>query len=366
MPSQILHIMFGEDVITGLYNRLIKERGFRYGLVINKAMERINLEYRSAFILGCQGPDIFYHSQRRRPVAVEYGSLLHRRGCGVFTAGLLKMGLPDPPPGEDGIKSGREKGINAMGVYALGFMTHAVLDRFCHPYIVYRADRDYHSFFERIIDVLMLKELRGMDPASWDQEKILADVCENPPLGLKELIARSLASAFSEKVNKDRSLALRIDNAFTDCANFYNMTSLAKIKEAVLSAKKGEKTFTRRALFYIYPENLPSDIDFLNLSRQPWRYPYVPPLGEMPEPDNRSFLDVYQGALKAAVDALSPCIIQYLDSGLFPIAAAARSIGNSSLSIQNEHGKPCAPNLTDPLPLHEVLNQQAKLRGIEN
>jgi len=200
MPSQILHSIFGEDVIFGLYNVLIKEAGGRFILTVDKAREKIFHNYYSAFILGCQGPDIFYHSQKHKPVALEYGSLLHRRSYGIFSAHLLKTGLLDSSPDEGDIKNHRrEKVINAHGVYALGFMTHAILDRFCHPYIIYRAGKHYHSFFERIIDVLMLKELRGLDPASWDRERLLADICENPPLGLRELIARSLAWRFRKK-----------------------------------------------------------------------------------------------------------------------------------------------------------------------
>ncbi|MDR3139628.1 MAG: hypothetical protein LBT95_08140, partial [Treponema sp.] len=76
MPSQILHTLFGEDVISGIYRRI----GRDFGIVADKALEKIRLHYKAAFTLGCQGPDIFYHNQRARPVALEYGALLHRRG----------------------------------------------------------------------------------------------------------------------------------------------------------------------------------------------------------------------------------------------------------------------------------------------
>jgi hypothetical protein len=314
-------------------------------------------------VLGCQGPDIFYHNQRRKPVALEYGSLLHRRAYGIFTAGLLKMGLPDPPPDEDDIRNHRrEKGINAMGAYSLGFMTHAVLDRHCHPYIVYKADREFHGFFERIIDVLMLKELRGTHISSWNQNEVLAAICENPPLGLKELIARALAKAFPDKLNKDSKISRRIDNTFADCAGFYAMTSPAVTALAVWAGNE-LVSFGLRSLVYVFPENLPAEIDFLNLDRALWYYPYTPP-GMPRKADTRSFPQIYADALEAGINALSPCIFQYLDTGIFPIAEAARSIGNLGLSIQDEEGKPCAPNLQDPFPLGDVLRQQGRLRGL--
>jgi len=333
MPSVILHTMFGEDLVSALRAVI--------------PAEKVLGGYRNAFVLGCQGPDIFYHNLKSRPVALHYGSLLHRRSYGIFSANLLSLEF-----------SRGQK--NERGAYALGFITHAFLDRACHPYIIYFCGKDYHSFFERIIDTLMLKKLRGLEPASWDQERLLAGTCENPPPGLKESIAASLIKTFPEKAGKDHSLARRIDNAFLDSARFYNMSSPSKIKEAASGEKR---LFSMRALNYVYPENLPEDIDFLNLRRKPWRYPHIPSDGKMPEEDARSFPEIYSDALKLAVDALAPVFRR--SCGAFPFDETSERIGNSCLSIQDENGKPCAANLTDPLPLDEVIKQQAKLRGAE-
>ena len=336
MPSVILHTVFGEDLVSALSAELPAKK------ILNG--------FRSAFVLGCQGPDIFYHNLKSKPVALQYGSLLHRRGYGIFSACLLKMGLSRAQ-------------INAHGAYALGFMTHAVLDRACHPFIIYHCGKNYHSFFERIIDTLMLKELRGLEPASWDQERLLAKVCENPPPGLKESIARCLAETFGERVNKNRSLARRIDNAFIDCARFYSMSSPSKIKEALCAASGEKRPFSMRSLNYVYPENLPAEVDFLNLNHKPWRYPHIPADGKMPKEDIRSFPEIYSDALKLAIDTLAPLFRR--PCGAFPPEETAERIGNGCLSIHDENGKPCAANLTDPLPLDEVIEQQAKLRGVE-
>jgi hypothetical protein len=333
MPSAILHTLFGEDVVSALRTVI--------------PAEKISGDYRSAFVLGCQGPDIFYHNLKSKPVALHYGSLLHRRSYGIFSACFLSTGF----------SRGQ---INEHGVYALGFLTHAFLDRACHPYIIYFSGGNYHSFFERIIDTLMLKKLRGLEPASWDQERLLAETCENPPPGLKESIAASLAKTFPEKAGKDHNLARRIDNAFIDCARFYSMSSPSKIKETASGEKR---LFSMRALNYIYPENLPAEIDFLNLNRKPWRYPHIPADGKLPKEDTRSFSEIYSDALKLAVDALAPIFRR--SGGAFPFDETSERIGNSCLSIQDENGKPCAANLTDPLPLDEVIKQQAKLRGVE-
>ena len=373
MPSQLLHTLFGEDVINEIYLRLES----RFGIVAGKAVEKIREDHWKAFVLGCQGPDIFYHSQGRRPVGLEYGTLLHRRGAGNFTAGLLKMGLPDSPPDEDDIRMHRrEKGINALGAYALGYMTHAILDRETHPFIVYKSDRPppestrrdrSHAFLERIIDVLMYKRLRGAEISSWDQEGILADICDNPPMGLKELLVRALVQAFPERAGKDEKLESRVENTFLDCAVFYHLTSPANVS-AYASMNTPMPSFDgvsrlmpiqKGQVAYLYPERLPAHIDFLNLEKNPWYYP----AGEIRE-YRRSFPEIYEGALEAASDSLTGIIKGYLVNGFFPIKEAARAIGNGGLSIVDEKGKPCAPIRSGPLPLQEVLDEQAALRGL--
>jgi hypothetical protein len=95
MPSQILHTLFGEDVIQAVSSAL----GSRFGPAAEGFREALLGDYRGAFALGCQGPDIFYHNQMTSPVALEYGTLLHRRAYGTFTAALLSRALPPPPKG---------------------------------------------------------------------------------------------------------------------------------------------------------------------------------------------------------------------------------------------------------------------------
>jgi hypothetical protein len=280
------------------------------------------------------------------------------------------MGLPDPPPDEEDIRRGRrEKGINALGAYALGFMTHAILDRRAHPYIVYKSGwvspkkpetlryAKTHAFFERVIDVLMLKIVRGKEAASWDQEVALTEACEDPPLGLRELLARALALAFPERAGRDEKLGQRMVNTFLDCASFYRHTAPARTSFTT-GGQAASKGITPEALAYVYPEELPADIDFLNLEHRPWRYPAA-----AGAEDKRSFPEIYAEAVTAAVEAITPVIVQYLETGIFPIKEAAQAIGNGGLSIVDENGKPCAPTHSDPLPLDRVLEGQARKRG---
>ena len=323
-------------------------------------------------------------------MGLEYGTLLHRRGAGTFTAGLLKLGLPaftaetvigreaaSPLPEEkQAPRDRRKKRINVLGAYALGFMTHAILDRLAHPYIVYKSDRPppvttrrdrSHAFFERIIDTLMLKYLRGEEISEWDQDGLLAEVCENPPLGLKELLARALVQALPERAGKDEKLVLRVENTFLDCAWFYHMTSpgldTLEFFNEPPEGDGSEQSEIRKKGFvaYLYPVNLPPNVDFLNLENRLWYHP----AGEEKE-DHRSFPEIYTEAVKAASDSLAGIIGKYYEEGAFPIEEAAWAIGDGGLSIVDENGKPCAPLRSSPLPLQEVLDEQIVLRGLNN
>jgi hypothetical protein len=352
----------------------------RFGVVAEKALKKILIDYRVWFLLGCQGPDIFYHSQMTKPVALEYGTLLHRRGYGIFTAALLKMALPDPPPSEEDIRMfRREKGITPLGAYALGFMTHAFLDRLAHPYIVYKSGpafpapaepfrpgpgqgpalgKNAHAFFERIIDVLMLEYLREMPVSSWDQEALLVSACEAPTPGLRELLARALIAAFPERAGGDARLQERMENTFLDCTAFYRYTDPGKTSIRRGAYGDAPDWLREIPLPYLYPEDLPGHIDYLNLAHRTWFYP-----GPGGAPDSRSFPAIYADTVQTAADSLSVFIARYLETGTFPIKEAAQTIGNGGLSIQDETGKPCAPVRTSPLPLDEVLAQQEKLRA---
>lgn len=382
MPSQILHTLFGEDVAAEICRRLSP----RAGGAAEHFLRAIHGSQRRAFTLGCQGPDIFYHSQGRTPVGLEYGTLLHRRGIGGFTAELFKavLALPGPASGADHAPSahgdsapGRldKDEIKALKVYALGFMTHAALDRASHPYIVYKSGwfspsnpetvryEHAHPFFERIIDALMLKRLRGKEVSTWDQEGLLAETCEHPPPGLSEVLRRALVLAFPERAGKDAKLERRVENTFHDAASFYRLTSpsQAPVKRPMENQDAGSGRFPlkKRHVAYLFPENLSGEVDFLNMEHRPWRSP----AGEEKE-DPRSFPEIYAEAVKGAADSFTAIFGRYLEDGVFPAGEMARATDDGGLSIVDADGKPCAPVRAAPLPLDEELSRQAALRGI--
>jgi hypothetical protein len=332
-----------------------------------------------AFALGCQGPDIFYHNLRTRPVGLEYGSLLHRRGYGTFSRALLD-GVLDR--GAYGGRESREMGNSRqtapfslfsddLGLYALGFLTHPFLDRGAHPYIISKSGwvspaepetgrfARSHAFFERILDVLMLELLRGRSAAFWEQESVLGARCADPPEGLGELWEASLRTAYPERAGGDEKLPLRIANAFKDAASFYAMTDPGRTSGR---NPRRDDAWSKRAksnrsvLALVYPEKLPLDLDYLNLRRAGWRHPCVE-AGTI----HLSFKEIYENAVTGAAIRVEALLRSIFEKGSLP-GNTAELIGNEGLSIQDSQGRTCSPERSDPLPLDAVLEGQHQRR----
>lgn len=353
MPSQIAHILFGQELVHICEGHLKKKYGQRF----EEPIEKLKTRYFSVFALGCQGPDIFYHSQNRRPVAIEYGSLLHRRGYGNFMTVLLQRTL--------------SSALTSLGAYALGFLTHAYLDRVAHPYIVYKAgwvspqkpetakNGRLHAFFERILDVELLALVQGIHISAWNQDEVLTRACEEPPIYLVETLTDALRTVFPERAGKDLLLGQRIENALLDAASFYRNTNPQRTslnhrkKDECLYLRHGQ---TPASVALIYPEGFPLSIDYLNLAHQPWRHPC-----QDDSEDLRSFIDLYHEACGKGAEFLFQFISRFIDTGHVPPEAALH-IGNGGLSVCDEAGQPCKPVWSDPLPLDQVLEQQFLFR----
>lgn len=377
MPAQILHILYGEDVLDRAASALRPE--LPAAAAFAEALPRAA---GGAFALGCQGPDLFYHNQRTRPVSLEYGTLLHRRGFGSFSAALLGravLGRPLPkrafperdPPGGASAPFLPNDAPSAAAAYAVAFATHAFLDRACHPYIVSRAGwvspsrpetaryARCHAFFERILDVFMFERLRGLSASSWDQEAALSVPCGSVDPGIPAAIAESLRDAFPERAGKDARLSARIANAFADASSFYRATNPVRTsldsrlpdRFEYLSSAAG-----RASVALVYPERFPLDIDYLNLSRAPWALP-ADESGE----SRASFVDLYEGAVASGVSFFTVLFESLFRVGSFPSDTAAL-LGDGGLSIVDESGAPSAPQRSSPLPLDAVLDAQYALR----
>jgi len=217
VPSQITHIVFGEEALA----RGVSDSS---GFLAHSG---------PAFRLGCQGPDLFYHNMRTRPAGIRYGVLLHRRHYGMVAQAMVQAAKDRDPHGPG-------------AAYAAGFVTHGILDRMLHPYIVFfsgwydpalpetRPYRRTHAFFERVLDVLMLRARRGRETRTFDCFRAL--FCGAVlPAPIEEVLAAGLEWTYA-RAREDGDLRVRLANAYTDSMGFYESTNPAAPVRAQIAA----------------------------------------------------------------------------------------------------------------------------------
>lgn len=317
------------------------------------------------FRLGCQGPDLFYHGQRSRPVSISLGTLVHRRGSGRLARALLADALRDPEP--------------TWTAFVLGFLTHAAVDRASHPFIVWFSGwddpsrpetaryRGCHAFLERALDAVLLERRLGLAPSRWSIAKRLIPP-GGVPRGFATRLAAGLRAAYPERLAADPLLERRVANAFIDSEGFYRFTDPAAVSlsEAALAPWASlDPEAGRRAVAVLYPEGGLGDLDIANRRRLPWAHPCDPSrvderdwfqLVEAAETEAAAVLVLALGALEASRSgAPEPDITARLD-------ALERAVGDGTLNVGDASGKAAKPMACSPLPLSELMEAEFRVR----
>jgi len=345
MPSHVAHLIFAEQVRESLPSQI---------------QPKLTAEAYHYFVLGAQGPDLFYHNRRRKPSGLEYGARLHRFGYGSAAGAMLRYLLEHSTPN-----------LN-LEAYLFGFVTHVFLDRSVHPYINYFAGwfdprrdetlqwRGAHAYLERLIDVAMLRRFRNCGFEAYDFFSRV-DAGQQPPQQLVELLAYGLKQAIP-RAPKDKSLHTRIEHAYLDARGFYlytNRTLEQYLAEELPHPTNMSPTELRRSAL-LHPRQAPAEMDPANESRRPWLHPcspepwYTDTLWELLD-------SARENALPAAAflaDAVAGSHVSTAVAGQSSADAAAtlsELIGDMNLSDGRPGTRPCPKRFNDPLPLMQQL-----------
>lgn len=327
-------MLFAEDTITALEPR------------VKDALAR----HRNYLVLGSQGPDIFYHNQRRRPSGLAYGSLMHRHGYGGCVAGMWQWA--------------RLQGLDSRSwafAWTLGFATHAILDRCAHPYInslsgwVEQGDpdteqfRSMHPFLERLIDLALLRRRNGSHTNELDFHSRVT-LGEAPPVPWVELMVEALRAGYRKAVHDSR-LEERMVSAYLDTVGFYRFTNRITTEYLVKGlAREDSGEVGPIWLSIIHPPDLPEDIDILNERHSAWPHPC-----DRSRESTQSFPDLYTSALAHARRMVTEIAAAWATSdGAERIQAA---VGNWNLSDGWETERPCRRKFSAPLPLRELQDR---------
>ncbi len=306
------------------------------------------------FNLGCQGPDVFAHNRRTRPLGIAFARLVHHWGYGLLVRMLAEhlgssVHCHNPSSFE-------------LRAWLLGFMTHAAVDRALHPYIVSRIPAhssaarpaSMHAFFERITDVLMLRELESLRITDINTRNLFVpETAPVPPL--VQAFTAALVKAYPRATDGDPAVPERINNAFTDSFRFYTLTS--PHTTAFSASPQSLSHFIRLeadGVALLYPDEPDPSVDWLNLSRDTW----LDPVNGTARTE--SLVDLFSACIPGITAILKLAL--RVCSGEESPAALETAIGNGSLSIAAEDGSPVAPAWWSPLPLDAELLRQTRLR----
>jgi hypothetical protein len=336
MPSHVTHWLFAEQVIGDL-----------------GVAEQMSLPDNVYLTLGAQGPDIFYHNQRRKPSGLSYGSLMHRHGYGTAVSWMWYWA------------SEHELGLESwVAAWTIGFATHAILDRFAHPFIncfagwveAGNADTDryrsMHPFLERLIDVELLGKLRGVHPRELDFFSRV-DCGPEPSPEWLEMVSNALRRTYQEAA-RDDELPARLRSAYVDTRGYYGFTNsvdLRYLRKGLIREERGE--VSSRWLSVVHPLEVPPQMDVLNTAHAQWCHPC-----DAEETRTDSFLDCYESARRAAVAALRLLVDRWDATPTEEHRrAVAACVGDWNLSDGRETTRPCTKKHARPLPLAELQDE---------
>lgn len=321
MPSQIAHILLGREAASALPAAWVSQF------------------WDPAFRLGCQGPDVFYHSRHTKPGAFLYGTRLHRRSWGEFLSRFRREAFA------------RGWGPDHPGMaFLAGQATHGFLDRSAHPFVVFFAGwkipghpetdalRHSHAFLERILDVLLWKARVGTPFAECRWQEDLPGP-EDFPDDFWPAWAEALHEVFPQ-LSARADVESRLKNAVWDTRNFLGFTSVGAREHAVRAARQG-------ALHYFHPEALP-DWDFLNLEHRQWLDPVTGTRR------SQSFLDLFDEAAGLARHALSTINDPETDWQAL--------LGDGSLNLPGSDGENSAPVHSRPWDYETLFDREVRAR----
>jgi hypothetical protein len=353
MPAHFAHHLFAEAVM---------ERAF--GSRVDELIRR----HPGYLALGAQGPDLFFHNRRSKPSGLHYGSALHRKRYGSFTAALVHELVTAEPEASV---------MSPLGLFAVSWASHAVLDRYCHPFINYFAgwggasaeEPSTHAFFERIVDVLMLRRFRELSPDAFDFAALIESEPE-VPARLAGPIVAALRATFAQ-ARDDERIEHRVSNAFSDALGFYrhtNRISVAELRRRLERDPAGAdpdvidpavRDRLRRQLSLLHPSWLPTDIDFANERHAAWTHPcdasrvYRDSLWDRYDAALREGVSVAQ-AVEAAWEFGAPPGNSDRPPGRAPLQEA---LGDSDLSDTDARPSPCRKRHSHRLPLLDTMDR---------
>ncbi len=290
MPDIITHIQFGFDIINKLE--------------VSKWSEAIK-KNKNLFILGCQGPDIFFYNDFlpwiKNKRGRKIGNSLHLEKTGDFFVNSLKYI-------NERIHNKEE--LETLFIYLSGFMCHFGLDKKTHPYIFYFTGeydennpvtykyKGNHKKFEQIIDTILLKHKGGEDSYKYSIYKKI-DVGKSLPKAVIDFYSYIFRELYDYKIDgciandsyKDLKKVLKI---------IHDPYGIKKGLLHIVDIIKKDKINYSELTYHI---RMDFSLDYMNKNHDKWVHPC-----DKNEEYTDSFYDLYNKALLDSCKMISSSI----------------------------------------------------------
>lgn len=148
MPDILTHVLFAEKVAAGLKDANVKH---------------FILENEKLFMLGAQGPDMFFYFKPWNPygkLVRRVGEAMHHLETGMFFRDAIEI---------LGKTTGRE--YERLLTYILGFLCHYYCDRGIHPYVYAMTAEGCFKYSGGARRLSHYQIEAGMDERLWMREK---------------------------------------------------------------------------------------------------------------------------------------------------------------------------------------------------
>lgn len=294
MPDIITHILYGQDIMNELED---------------SKWQKTILKNKELFILGCQGPDIFFYNdfwpwikKKRGP---EIGKSMHLNRTGDFFIEGLKYV-------KNNIDDETEKAT--LFTYLSGFMCHFTLDRRAHPYIFYFTGqydekrpethhyKGFHKRLEIVIDAILLKEKKGLESYKYKIHEQI-DTGKILPKVIKDFYDYVFEVLYDFGVD-GRVVNDSYKNIKQVLKYIYDPHGIKKSGLHILDCLIKDKV---KYSNLIYPRNIDKRVDYMNTKRDKWTHPC-----DKDEVYTYSFFDIFNKALGEGKDMILKSI-NFLD-----------------------------------------------------
>jgi hypothetical protein len=301
MPNIWAHIQFGREAASeGPLGELLADGAWR-----------------TAFQLGCQGPDfLFYHRFLPWQAATELnrlGSAMHAVRCGPFLLSLLER------------VRGREPSDPVFG-FAFGFLLHHVLDRNLHPFVFSRSGfrKWNHQRYETAMDAVILHRRASLSTGR---------VPAAPEIDTGGGLPGGFSTAFHDLLREHYPvLAERIRPEQLDEA----VRDMVRAQRLFFDPSGWKRLILRRPLAPFSPPRRLPDWDVLNDSRRPWVDPT-----DRTRFHSESAEDLWEAALEDARATGGAALGWLLSRETAGDAARRESFARLLGDVSYETGRPC-------------------------